>query len=70
MNRELTEDEQYAIEIQEWLVGLEEAVEAIKEGKPLTEVQMECLESALDSLTNTFAEELGVADNLTNTDAQ
>lgn len=63
-DNQYTEDEKYALGIDQWITGVYEAVSLLKEGKPLTEWHIECLRDAADSLANTFENELDIADSL------
>ena len=59
-----TEDEEYALGIKEWLDQLYVVIEAVKAGDQPDADGARCLDEALWSLCNTFAEELELADKV------
>lgn len=63
-DNQYTENEKYALGVDQWITGVYEAVSLLKEGKPLTEWHIECLDQAADSLSNAFEDELDFEDSL------
>lgn len=58
------EEEEYALEIERWIRGVEQAISFARDGKELTTFHKRCLDDALESLSNTFSSELELAYNL------
>lgn len=55
------EEEEYALEIEQWIRGVEQAISFARDGKELTTFHKRCLDDALESLSNTFSSELELA---------